>query len=305
VRLLHTSDWHIGVTTGRMAHARRPDHEKTQAELVAYARDLKPDLILHTGDLFHVGYPAVDDMRFGLECVKELAALAPVIVLRGNHDNDRLFRVFALLLGSESNLTFVDLPPRLDEHPVIRVPCSDGTAIALAPLPFVHANRFFGFYPDAESQTVTYADRLGAYERRLGERLLAGFDPGREVAVFGAHLFVQGAVKSGSERQLHVGDEYATRAGDMPAVSYAAFGHIHRPQRIPGLVAARYAGSPIPIDFGEEGEEKSAVFVDAAPGRRPKCACCPYLEGGHCVPFGRPLPNFRTLRDNAREPCAA
>ena len=50
-------------------------------------------------------------------------------------------------------------------------------------------------------------------------------------------------------------------------MSYAAFGHIHKPQRLPGPLTGRYAGSMIPIDFGEEGEAKGGVVVDAEPGR--------------------------------------
>src|ERR1035438_9316711 len=111
MRLLHISDWHVGLSTG--PHARRGDHEEVFAEIADAAQYYKPDLILHTGDVFHIGIPAVDDLNFGLASLQELAALAPVIVLRGNHDSDRLFRVFSLLLGPSSPLTFVDLPPNL------------------------------------------------------------------------------------------------------------------------------------------------------------------------------------------------
>lgn len=279
MKLLHISDWHVGLVTG--PHARRSDHEKVLAELVAAARFYKPDLILHTGDVFHVAIPAVDDMKFGLESLQELAALAPVIVLRGNHDSDKLFRVFSLLLGPASPLTFVDLPPRLsDNDPIIRRPADDGkTTIALAALPFIHHNRFVQRYGDAETQTVTFADSLGQYERTLGQVLVRGLAPAREVAIFAAHQFVQGAHKSGSERPIHVGDDYATRSSDIPAVSYAAFGHIHKPQMIAGSSHARYAGSPIQIDFGEEGEEKSCVFVEAKPRSTARVEVLP-LRGG-------------------------
>jgi exonuclease SbcD len=268
MRLLHVSDWHVGLTTG--PHARRPDHQRVFGEIVAAVRDLKPDLVLHTGDVFHANYPGVEDMRFGLEALRELAALAPVVVVRGNHDSDRLFRVFALLLGPQSPLRFIDLPPPLSGDPILRVPTASGETIALAALPFVHANRFFPAYTDAPTQTVTFADKLGDYERALGAKLLATLDPAREIAIFAAHQYVAGALKSGSERRLHVGDEYLTRTVDIPAVTYAAFGHIHRPQVIPGPSSARYAGSPIQIDFGEENESKSIVFVEAKPNQTPK-----------------------------------
>lgn len=286
MRLLHVSDWHVGLVTG--SFPRRPDHEKVFAEVASIVREYRPDLVLHTGDVFHSGFPAVDDMRLGLEALQELAALTRVVVVRGNHDSDRLFRVFTLLLGSSSRLTFIDLPPKLDGDPILRFPADRGaTVIALAPLPFVHANRFLGRYDNAAEQTVTFADRLGEYERALGARLVEGLDPASEVAVFAAHQYVQGATKSGSERRLHVSEDYMTRASDIAAVSYAAFGHIHRPQRIPGSVEARYAGSPIQIDFGEENEQKSVVFVDAEPRRTPQLTIIP-------VSGGRPLRTVST-----------
>jgi exonuclease SbcD len=279
MKLLHISDWHVGLSTG--PHARREDHERVFAEIADAARFYKPDLILHTGDVFHQAIPAVDDLNFGLAALQALAALAPTIVLRGNHDSDKLFRVFSLLLGPDSPLTFVDLPPRLqDGDPIIRRPADGGkTTIALAPLPFISHNRFAQRYVDAETQTVTFADALGVYERTLGAMLVKSLVPSREVAIFAAHQFVHGAHKSGSERAVHVGDEYATRSGDIPAVSYAAFGHIHRPQHIGGSSHVRYAGSPIQIDFGEEGEDKSIVFVEAKPRSTARVEVLP-LSGG-------------------------
>ena len=295
MKLLHISDWHVGLSTG--PHARRVDHEKVFAETAEAARFYKPDFILHTGDVFHVAMPSVDDLNFGLASLQELAALAPTIVLRGNHDSDKLFRVFSLLLGPTSPLTFVDLPPRLqDGDPIIRRPADGGrTTIALAPLPFVHHNRFVQRYLDAETQTVTFADALGTYERTLGKKLVDGLDLSREVAIFAAHQFVHGAHKSGSERAVHVGEDYATRTGDIPAVSYAAFGHIHRPQEIGGSNHVRYAGSPIQIDFGEEGEDKSIVFVEAKPGATAAVETVPLSGGRRLLSISTTLPELSSI----------
>ena len=80
------------------------------------------------------------------------------------------------------------------------------------------------------------------------------------------HLHVAGAKFSGSERQLHISDIYGSHLETLPVVNYAAFGHIHRPQPLPGsLVMGTYAGSPIQLDFGELDEEKSVVVVEARP----------------------------------------
>jgi exonuclease SbcD len=301
MRLLHVSDWHVGLTTG--VFARRADHEKIVAEIAQIVREHKPDLILHTGDLFHSHYPAVDDLRFGIEALLELSALAPTVVIRGNHDSDRLFSVFNELLGAESRLRFIPLPMNLGDanvDPIRRYPAADGSRIALAALPFVHANRFLAHVRDADERTSTFADRIGAYERDLGAALIDSLDPKHDVAVFGSHQFVGGAIKSGSERALHVADEYATRSSDLPMVSYAAFGHIHKPQRIPAACIARYAGSPIQIDYGEEGEKKSVVFIDAQPMRAPAVDVLPLIAGRHLVTLSADLDTLAALAPRVR-----
>jgi exonuclease SbcD len=97
---------------------------------------------------------------------------------------------------------------------------------------------------------------------------------------------VGGAVLSGSERRVQVGDNYATQLEHLPAVTYAAFGHIHKPQDLPGsVVIGCYAGSPIQLDFGELDEAKRIVLVDARPGYPPEIQSLP-LSGG------RPLWRF-------------
>ena len=75
------------------------------------------------------------------------------------------------------------------------------------------------------------------------------------------------AALGSSERRVHVTEEYATARESLPAVSYAALGHIHKPQQLAGAVTAAYAGSPLALDFGERDEVKSVVLVDCEPGR--------------------------------------
>ena len=71
------------------------------------------------------------------------------------------------------------------------------------------------------------------------------------------------------ERELHMGDAYAATSQAIPAgPQYVAMGHIHAPQKVPGApVPAEYAGSLLALDFGEAGEQKRVVIVDAEPGR--------------------------------------
>jgi DNA repair protein SbcD/Mre11 len=287
MRLLHISDWHLGVTHGRLSRA--SDHEEVLDEELAIARDLRPHLIVHTGDLFDQSRPAVEDLRRGFAYLQELADVAPLVVLAGNHDSPALFEVFNLLLafgavGGESRLRFIPRARMASDGGILRFAGEDRGGIEeeirLAPIPFVPQNSLidvFGTRP--EQWTASYADQIALLEENLAAGLAAVYDASRHINVFAAHLFVDGAELCKSERTLHVSDSYATRPEQLPRVSYAAFGHIHRPQPIRGLERARYAGSPIQIDYGEEGETKTVVFVEAEPGRTAKVDAIP-LSGG-------------------------
>ena len=265
MRLLHTADWHIG--RGLMGRSREEDIRAAVEEVAAIARAERPDLIVHAGDVFDGLRPAYQDLRWGVDALRELAAVAPTVVLAGNHDAPALFGLLDRLLGPESRLRFVAraLPP--DMGGVIELPGPRDEVIRLAPIPFIHANRIVEYVEDPATWMTSYADRVDRVQRALADGLARGYDPGRHVLILAAHLFVTGARFSTSERPLTVSDAYATHAERLPQVSYAAYGHIHRPQRLPGSVPGRYAGSVVQLDFGEVDERKEVVLVDAEPGR--------------------------------------
>lgn len=278
MKLLHISDWHLGRATYNASRAQ--DHDTVIGETLAYAREHKPDLIVHTGDLFDVVRPAYPDMARAVNAIQDLAAVSPVVVLCGNHDSPALFDLFSQLIGQNSSVRFVSRARPPDQGGILTFPTKAGEVIRLAPLPFVHANRMLDGFEAPGTWTAIYADRLHLVEQALATGLLDGFDNRRDIAIFAAHLYVSNAERSGSERRIQVGDSYATRPEHLPAVTYAAFGHIHKPQDLPGgLVNGRYAGSPIQLDFGELDEAKRIVLVEARPGHPPDIQSLP-LSGG-------------------------
>jgi exonuclease SbcD len=284
MKLLHVSDWHLGRTTYNASRAE--DHDVVIGEMLAHAREHQPDLIVHTGDLFDVVRPAYQDMARAVDALQELAVVAPAVVLCGNHDSPALFDLFGQLIGPGSPVHFVSRARPPDQGGILAFPASDAEVIRLAPLPFVHANRMLDGFEEPGTWSALYADRIHLVEQVLTRGLLDGFDNRRDLAIFAAHLYVDGAVLSGSERRIQVGDSYATHLEHLPAVTYAAFGHIHKPQDLPGsLVNGCYAGSPIQLDFGEVGEAKRMVLVEARPGHPPEIQSLP-LSGG------RPLWRF-------------
>ncbi len=150
---------------------------------------------------------------------------------------------------------------------VVEVPSRDGREkMLVAALPFlsqrwvVKASQLMG--GEAAESVQLYEERY----RQLTEWLCARFRPDT-VNVVAAHAFVHGADPSGSERAAHLSAAYGVPATVFPASAhYVALGHLHRPQTIAGPCPIRYCGSPLQLDFGEAGQQKVALIVDAEPG---------------------------------------
>jgi exonuclease SbcD len=275
-RLFHTSDWHVGKSLRGVS--RTPDQEAVLSEIVDQARAAEPDLIIHSGDVFDGMRPATADLRLALRAIDELGAIAPTVVLAGNHDSGALFEVFAMLLGSSSRVRFISKARAPADGGIVEVPARDGTRLRLAPVPFVHANRQVDWFGDPQRFMAVYARRMQLINDILREGLEDGFDPARDVLLYAAHLHVSGAHLSGSERLVHVSETYAAESAGLPVVSYSALGHIHKPQQVPGRDAF-YVGSPMQLDYGEAGEAKSSIVVDLLPGRPAEVRRLPLSSG--------------------------
>lgn len=281
VRVLHTSDWHLGVAVRNEPRDR--DHDAVIAELIAFAVAARPDLVVHTGDLFNGGRPGMADFGRAIRALRDLAEVAPVIVLAGNHDSAVALETLGVAVSDPvpelvAAGTYDPVAPcpariRVLHRPTIArggavatFPTAAGGRLRLVGLPFVHANRVAGDWEDVLASHSTYTDGIRKICDLLAQAAFAEFDPARDVAVFASHLHVTGA-RTSTEKEIHVSSEYATDPAHLSAqYGYLAFGHIHIAQAVAGG-RGRYAGSVLEIDFGEEGETKQVVVADLTPGR--------------------------------------
>ena len=256
MRVLHTSDWHLGARLGR--HSRQPDHLVAIRGLLEVAEAEAPDLVIHTGDLFDATRPPYDALDLAVQALRRLAGIAPTVVLSGNHDSPALLRALDTLAGiAESRRLWFVTAPKVLPFDV------GGRAVALACVPFIGPTAIADVARgDLATFEGTYADGI----RSLNDALLDEAEAAagtNGVVLYAAHLHVHGAVPGRSEKRMSVGDDYATHTAGLHRAVYAAFGHIHDPQLLPGgNVTGRYAGSLIPIDFGEQFQTKQAVVVD-------------------------------------------
>lgn len=260
MRLLHTSDWHVGrKIRGR---SRADEHRSVLDEIVGIARDRRVDATLVAGDLFDISSPSPEDESIVYRALLDLAEVGPVMVVGGNHDNAaRLEAVQPLLdLG---RITVVARPTQPGEGGVAVL---DSLGLKVALLPFVSqrgivkAAQIMNLDPDQHAQS--YEDRL----RRIIDSLTAdmGLDT---VNVVAGHLTVYGAESGGGEREAHIFG-YAIAPQAFPgSLSYVALGHLHRQQRIAAPTPIWYSGSPMQLDFGEVGDRKGVLVIEAEAGQ--------------------------------------
>jgi len=283
VKVLHTSDWHVGKRLGR--YDRSDEYRSVINEVVTIADDEAVDLVLHSGDLFDRPVPPIEALEIGLTGLVQLTSggRRPVVVIAGNHDSSGLFEALAPFLRGQ-NIHLVGKIKRPEGGGVLDIDTPGGRAVVSC-FPFLREGRAFHVWDEVSEHYKKYADRLRAiseaYSAHAGK--LAGSDA---VQFLVAHFLVGDVRVHGhgaprGERLLHMGEAYtATSEAIPPGPQYVAMGHIHAPQPVPGAkVPAEYAGSLLELDFGEAGEKKRVVIVEAEPGRPATVRSVPLSAG--------------------------
>jgi DNA repair protein SbcD/Mre11 len=286
MKILHTSDWHIGKRLGR--HDRMAEYADVLGEVEAIADDHDVDLVLVSGDVWDRPVPPMDALTLGLQTLVRLADRRPVVAVAGNHDSADLFEALAPLLRPRG--VFLIGSVKAPDAGGLLGPEELGVPVAVAGFPFLREGRVVDFMLEAGEWYKAYAQKVAAITAAYNEALVAraGADP-QIVPILMAHFMVGGVkvdrTAPRGERELHMGDAYAATAQAIPVgPQYVAMGHIHAPQAVPGApVPAHYAGSLLTLDFGEAGEQKRVLIVDAQPGQLATVQSVPLTGGRRLV----------------------
>jgi exonuclease SbcD len=282
MRILHTSDWHLG----RSFHG--VDLLRAQVEvlesLIEVVRTESVDVVVVAGDIYDRAVPAADAVGALDHVLAELRNAGAVVVgISGNHDS-------AVRVGfAERVLTSAGVTLRGDiaasGQPVI-VPDGDGAnAVAFYPIPYL------------EPEPARLA--LGTPEAKSHERLLqVALDRSREdlstrshmrsVAI--VHAFVAGGESSDSELALSVGGSAEVGLKGLKGFDYVALGHLHARQAL-GDGTARYSGTPLPYSFSERSHTKGIWLIDLPPTGAPRVKPID-------LPVHRPLQQLRDTLDS-------
>lgn len=264
MRILHTSDWHLGQQF--KGFDRQAEHRVFLDWLVETLADRRIDALLVAGDLFDQANPSADAQKLFFDFLAAARKRCPaldIVMIAGNHDSagridapHPLLSAFGVRVMGRHDAR-QELTPELLDRILVPVTNADGrTAAWVLAVPYLRpADLDLGSGQD-------YASAIGQVYAALGEAAAGQLDSDQALLVMG-HLHARGGqVSEDSERRLVIGGEEAVGAELFPAqATYVALGHLHLPQAVTAE-HIRYSGSPLPLSFSEIDYPHQVVEVE-------------------------------------------
>jgi exonuclease SbcD len=249
MRLLHTSDWHLG----RSLH--RADLRAAQAAFLDHLVDVvkaeKVDAVLVAGDVYDRAVPPVDAVELCEDALLRLHATgARIVLISGNHDSARRLGFGSRLLD-QAGVHLRTRPSALAEPVVLE---DQSGPVAVYGIPYLEPDAVRGELPEAPKGHQGVLGHAVASIRKDADKR------GIQRRVVLAHGWVTGGVASDSERDITVGGVGQASAGLFDGFSYVALGHLHGQQTVAGHL--RYSGSPLPYSFSEASHHKGSWLVE-------------------------------------------
>jgi exonuclease SbcD len=250
MRILHTSDWHLG----RIFHGvyLTDDQAHVLEQFIQLVADSRPDVILVTGYIYDRSVPPTEAIKLLDEVLTRILLdyKVPVILIAGNHDSPDRLGFGAGLLARQGLHLIGQLTDRLG--PVV-IPDTFGP-VYFCPAPYAE--------PPLVRERLSAPDAVNHEQAMLSsiQHLTASIPAGARRVLL-AHAYAAGGEESESERPLSVGGSGSVSASLFQPFHYAALGHLHQPQKV-GWEHVRYAGSLLKYSFSEAPHRKSVTLVE-------------------------------------------
>jgi exonuclease SbcD len=276
MRILHTSDWHLGQHF--MGKSRQAEHQALIDWLLIQVDTHAVDAVLIAGDIFDTGAPPSYARELYSQLVVRLHnAGVALLLLGGNHDSVATLGESRAMLACLSTTVVAGVDDLADQ--IVVLPLRGGKNEAgciVCAVPFIRPRDVLqsqaGQSAEEKQQSLQAAiqahyQAVVAAGRTRQAELQAAL--GRTVPLIATgHLTTVGASSNESVREIYVGSLDAFPTAAFPLVDYIALGHIHKPQKVGGLDHIRYCGSPIALGFDEARQQKEVLLVDLGAGAR-------------------------------------
>ena len=280
MRLLHTSDWHLGQTLHTFE--RGYEHQCFLDWLVDTLVREDIDALLIAGDIFDNSNPSAAAQRQLYRFLQQARARAPqldIVVIAGNHDSPGRLEAPGPLLEAHGTVVIGHVARNDDgeidlDRLLVPLHGKDGTVQAwVLAVPFLRPGDVPRSLPaqqtdDGSAPVDPYLHGITALYRQVHALAQAKRQPGQAIVAMGHCHMVDGQSSLESERRIVIGGTEALPAAMFDdAIAYAALGHLHLAQRVGKQEHLRYSGSPLPLSFAEVGYTHQVLRVDLANGR--------------------------------------
>ncbi|MCP4130283.1 MAG: exonuclease SbcCD subunit D [bacterium] len=258
MKILHTSDWHLGKSLHERSMVEDQQHSLEQVHEII--RNDPHDALIISGDIYDRSLPPTEAVRllsWFLTTLREFSTI-PVLIIPGNHDSAGRLSYCADLMVL-SNIYFQTDPEKVDE-PVTIEACGEKADIYM--IPFLdpstyHVHRDLDEEKENSAEErvrLTHEDSVKEAVRRIHARM-----NGENINILAAHLFTLGGMTSESERRF-VGHAGSVAPEVLEGFDYIALGHLHKPQRVSDYIY--YPGSLAKYSFSESGDTKQVLSID-------------------------------------------
>ena len=271
MKILHTSDWHIGRTL-----CGRKRYEEFEAFLIWLEETLhqeQVDTLLVAGDVFDTGTPSNHAQELYYRFLSRVATSScrHVVVIAGNHDSPSFLNAPRELLKALNVHVIGGVSDNREDEVLVLSKEAGSPELIVCAVPYLR---------DRDIRVAEAGENIEDKERKLIEGIRSHYaevaalaeqkrtELGAGIPIIAmGHLFTTGGqtVDGDGVRELYIGSLAHVSAGIFPkALDYLALGHLHVPQKVNDSDVMRYSGSPLPMGFGEAKQEKSVCLVKFA-----------------------------------------
>lgn len=268
MRLLHTSDWHLGQTLHN--YERGYEHQRFLDWLLDTLVAERVDVLLVAGDVFDNANPSAASQKQLYVFLQQARARLPalqLVVVAGNHDSAGRLEAPAPLLAAHGTHVIGHLLRGENgdielERLLLPLSGADGQVQAWClAVPFLRPGDVPKL-PAGDTQDA-YLGGIALLYRQLTDLALARRQPGQAIVAMGHCHMVGGEMSNDSERRIVIGGTEMLPSGIFDTtIAYAALGHLHKAQAVGGQEHIRYCGSPIPLSFAEVNYRHQVLCLD-------------------------------------------
>ncbi len=274
MRVLHTSDWHLGAT---LAGRKRYDEGEAFLDWLSgiITRESVETLII-AGDVFDSGTPSNRALELYYRFLGRAgrSGCRHILITAGNHDSPSLLTAPRELLSALDIHVVGSVPAALADEVFILTSEGGEPSLIVCAVPFLR---------DRDIRTAEAGESIEEKRTRLVTGIVEHYHEvcmiamahreqmGRDIPILATgHLFAAGGsvIAEDGVRDLTIGSLIQIGADAFPScIDYLALGHLHQPQLVGGVMTRRYSGSPFVMGFGESGRDKEVLLVDIFQGQ--------------------------------------